>query len=160
MWNKFYAAVLGISIVLSAVFTYYAYTWLQSISAPTSVVQNYEHYAHINWVFLCASSILLLILANIVLWTTRQAWAMWATLLYFAIFILIQTLWLENSFFSYKQQNGFADSTFSLGAFSGILLTVAATVIVYFDQFIVKRLRDKMFQPTETSLQTDDISER
>lgn len=159
MWNKSYAAVLGISIILSAAFTYYAYSWLQSISAPASVVQNYEHYSHINWIFLCASSIVLLVLANIILWTTRKAWAMWATLLYFAVFILVQTLWLENLFFSYKQQNNLTDSPFSLGAFSGILLTVAAAVIVYFDQFIVKRMSDKMFRSNEANLQTDDVSE-
>lgn len=147
MWNKIYTAVLGISFVLLAGLTFYSYTWLESVGAPVNVVQSYDYYSNIAWMFLWISSIVLLILANVVLWTTRNAWAMWATLLYFALFMLLQTLWLDQAIFAYKQSNGLENRTFSLGAFTGILLCIPAAAIVFFNQFIVKRMREKMFQP-------------
>ncbi len=158
MWNKIYMAVLGISFVLMAGLTFYSYTWLQSSTKPADVVTSYDYYSNMSWIFLWASSIILLILANVVLWTTRNAWAMWATFLYFALFMLLQTLWLDQSFFNYQQQNGLADRAFSLGAFSGILFCGLAAAIVFFNQFIVKRMRDKMFQPqspTESQTQAE-----
>jgi apolipoprotein N-acyltransferase len=119
------------------------------------VAQNYDYYSNTGWLFLWISSIILLVLANVVLWTTRNAWAMWATFLYFALFMLIRTLWLDQSFFDYQRQNGITNRAFFLGAFSGILFCVLAAVIVFFNQFIVKRMRDKMFQPQlETEGQT------
>ncbi len=158
MWNKIYTAVLGILFVLMAGLTFYSYSWLQSVGAPVNVVQNYDYYSNIGWMFLCISSLVLLVLANVVLWTTRNAWAMWATFLYFAFFTLIQTLWLDQSFFNYQQQNGLAGRAFSLGAFSGILFCGLAAAIVFFNQFIAKRMRDKMFQPqsaTESQTQAE-----
>jgi hypothetical protein len=146
MWNKIYTAAIGISFVLMAGLTFYSYTWLQSVAAPAMVAQNYDYYSNTGWMFLWISSIILLVLANFVLWTTGNAWAMWATFLYFALFILIRTLWLDQSFFNYQRQNGLTDSAFFLGAFLGILFCVLAAIIVFFNQFIVKRMRDKMLQ--------------
>jgi hypothetical protein len=146
MWNKIYTGALGISFLLTAGLIYYSYTWLQSIGAPASVAQNYENYSNISWMFLWISSAVLLVLANVVLWTTGNAWAMWATFLYFAVFILAQTLWLDQSFFSYKQQNNLTNSAFSLGIFSGVLFSGLAGIIVFFNQYLVKRMRNKMFQ--------------
>ena len=151
-------AVLGVSIVLIAGLTFYSYTWLQSVAAPVNVVQSYDYYSNIGWMFLWISSIILLVLANVVLWITGNAWAMWATFLYFALFMLIRTLWLDHSFFSYQQQNGLTNKAFFLGAFSGILFCVLAAVIVFFNQFIVKRMRDKMSHPqlaTESQTQAE-----
>ena len=151
MWDKIYTAVLGISFVLMAGLTFYSYTWLQSVGSPVNVVQNYDYYSNIGWIFLWISSIILLILANVILWSTKNAWAMWATVLYFALFMLIRTLWLDQSFFNYQQQNGLTNRAFFLGAFSAILFCVLAAIIVFFNQFIVKRMRDKMFaQPKST----------
>lgn len=160
MWNKIYTAVLGISFVLLAGLTYYSYTWLQSIGAPKNVVANYDYYSNIGWTFLWVSSIVLLILANVVLWTTHSAWAMWTTLLYFALFVLIQTLWLDQSALNYKQMNGLGSERFLLGAFSGILLCVLAAVIVFFNQFIVKRMHDKMSaQPQPVAANQADLNQ-
>lgn len=148
MWNKIYTAVLGISFLLLAGLTYYAFTWLQSSTKPADVIANYDYYANIAWIFLWVSSIILLVLGNVVLWVTRNAWAMWATFLYFALFILIQTFWLDQTFFNYKQQNRLAESAFSPGFFYGILFCVLASTIVFFNQFIVKRMHEKMFAQT------------
>lgn len=152
MWNKIYTAVLGISFVLSAGLTFYSYNWLQSPGKPVDVATSYGYYSNVGWMFLLASSVILLVLANVVLWTTRNAWAMWATLLYFALFMLLQTFWLEQAYSHYKQQNGFVSSVLPLGVFYGVLFCVLAAAIVYLDQFVVKRMRDKMStQPSENS---------
>ncbi len=153
MWNKIYTGILGISFLLMAGLVYYSYSWLQSVSAPPNVVQNYDYYANLSWMFLWISSLLLLVVANAVLWTTRNAWAMWTTFLYFGFFILIQKLWLDQLFFNFKQRNELTDSAISLGIFSGILLFVLAAAIVFSNQFIVKRMHDKMFAQTQPAIE-------
>jgi len=154
MWNKIYTAVLGISFVLMAGLIFYSNTWLQSPTKPADVVANYNNYSNIGWMFFWASSIILLILANVVLWTTRNAWAMWATFLYFALFILIQTFWLGESFSRYKQENGLGETGLSTGVFLGVILSGLAAVIVFFNQFLVKQMRDKM------SVQAQPVTEK
>jgi len=161
MWNKIYTAVLGISFVLMAGLIYYSYTWLQSSTKPADVITNYGYYSNFAWMFFWISSIILLILANVVLWTTRNAWAMWATFLYFALFMLIQTFWLGESFSRYKQENNLSEAGLSTGIFLGVILSGLAAVIVFFNQFLIKRMREKMFvqaQPVtenQTVLETD-----
>jgi len=166
MWNKIYTGVLGISFLLTAGLTYYASTWLQSSTKPADVAANFDYSSNLGWMFLLISSLVLLILANVVLWTTRNAWAMWATFLYFALFMLLQTFWLDQAFFNYKQQNGLANGTLSFGVFYGILFCGLAAAIVFFNQFIVKRMRDKMLQTqavsdnqieTKTNLDEDNL---
>lgn len=155
MWNKIYTAVLGIFFLLSAGLTYYAFNWLQSVSAPASVVQNYGYFANLGWMFLWISTLILLVLANVVLWATRNAWAIWATFLYFAFFILLQTFLLDVAFNSYKQRNGLDGATISLGVFLGVVLVGLAAAIAFFNQYLIKRMRDKMPAQDVPSNQTD-----
>lgn len=147
MLQKIYIGALGISFVILSGLTFYAFNWLQSVGSPANVVLGYEYYANLNWIFLWASSLLLLILANVVLWTTRKAWAMWATFLYFALFMLIQTIWLEQSFHNYKQQNGLTENILPLGILYGVIFCGLAAAIIFFDQFIVKSMQSKMNPP-------------
>lgn len=155
MWNKIYIAVLGIFFLLSAGLTYYAFNWLQSVSAPKNVVDNYSYYANLDWMWLWISTLILLVLANVVLWTTRNAWAIWATFFYFAFFILLQTFWLDAAFNDYKQRNGSDGAAISLGVFLGVVLVGLAAVIAFFNQYLIKRMRDKMPAQGVTSNQTD-----
>jgi hypothetical protein len=155
MWNKIYTAVLGIFFLLSAGLTYYSYTWLQSVSAPRNVAENYGYFANLDWMLLWISTLILLVLANVVLWTTRNAWAIWATFLYFAFFILLQTFWLDAAFNRYKQQNGLDGAAISLGVFLGVVLIGLAAVIVFFNQFLIKRMRDKMSAQSVPTNQID-----
>jgi len=63
----------------------------------------------------------------------------------------LQTFWLERSFFQFKQEK-LNSGGFLFTPFFGITLIVLAAIIVFFDQFLVKRLNDKMFpseQPVE-----------
>jgi hypothetical protein len=150
MWNKIYLIALAVLITPMAFLTYYAWSWLQSIGAPRAVVESYDYWSNLNWNYLWISTVILLILANVLLWKTRRAWALWTTFLYFAIFIVVRYFWLDQTFFQYKQTNGALQNGFSLQPLLGAALIAVAAVIVFFDQFLVKRLHDKTYPATET----------
>ena len=149
MWNKIYWAILAIAILAMGVLLYLPYSWLQSVTAPKEVAAQYEFYSNISWIFLLISSLILLIAGNVVLWKTLRSWAMWTSLLYFAVFMIAHTFWLENSFFRFKQDNNFESGVISWSPLFGVVLIVLAAVIVFFNQYLVKRLNDKMFPPAQ-----------
>ena len=157
MWNKIYPVILAVAVLAMGVLLYLPYSWLQSVTAPKDVAGQYQFYSNISWIFLLISSLILLVLGNVVLWLTRQSWAMWAALLYFAVFMIAYTFWLENSFFRYKQANNFESGIISWSPLVGVILIVLAAIIVFFNQFIVKRMHDKTYpaaaQPVEESLE-------
>ncbi len=143
MWNKIYSLALAVFSLLMIAMIFYSNSWLQSVDKPANVALNYDYYSNIGWMLLWISSAILLILANVILWTTRNAWAMWVSLLYFAVFTLLQTFWLGQTYFQYQQKNGLTQNAFTFGSFLGIVLCVMAAIIVFFDQFMIKRLREK-----------------
>lgn len=149
MLNKIYLLMLAVAVLAMGVLIYFPYSWLQSLTAPKDVAANYLFYANLSWTFMLISTLVLLILANVVLWKTRRAWAMWATLLYFAIFTIAQKFWLDQAFFNYQQTNNLTDSAISFGALFGVVLIVLAAIIVFFDQYLVKRLLDKTSPPLQ-----------
>ena len=148
MWNKVYLGLLAASTLLLGILMYLSYGWLKSIGAPLTVIEKYNYYSNINWLFLWISTLVLLLMGNVVLWKMRKSWALWTTLLYFVFFVVLQTFWLEQSFFHFKQENISGTNGFSFSPFFGIALIVLAAIIVFFNQFLVKRLYDKM-SPTE-----------
>lgn len=147
MLNKIYAILLAIVTATSSVLIYMPYSWLQSRTDPRDIQTNYLYFYNISWSFLFISTLILLIAANVLLWKTKQAWAMWASLLYFTVFIIAHKFWLDSAFFSFQQTNRFTDSSISFGAITGVVLIVLAAVIVYFDQYLIKRLHNKMYPP-------------
>ena len=149
MWNKIYLIILAAAILAMGVLLYLPFSWLQSIGAPATVRDNYLYYSNISWMFLLASSLILLIAGNVVLWKTRRSWAMWTALLYFAVFMVAQTFWLDRAFFNYQKTNSLTESVFSFGAISGAVLIVLAAIIVFFNQYLVKRLLDKTYPPVQ-----------
>jgi len=157
MWNKIYSIALAISLFIMTSLSFYAYNWLKSIDAPANVVQNYEYYSGLAWMFLWLSSIILLVLANALYWRTQKPWALWTTFLYFALFIIIQTFWFDESFMTYKNQNNLGQNNLPVGLFLGVALCVVGAVIVFFDQFLVSRLHKKMYgvAPEEVHMASD-----
>jgi heme/copper-type cytochrome/quinol oxidase subunit 2 len=152
MLNKIYLIALAVFLVLMLVLTYIAGDWFSSVDDPRRVVENFEYYSRLSANFLWISALILLILANVLLWQTRKAWAFWATFLYFAFFLILHTFWLNRSFVEYKRTNGMLASSISLTPLLGVGLCLAAGFIVFFNQFLVLRMRDKMFpqeQPVE-----------
>jgi len=151
MWNKIYLGCLAASALALGILMYLSIDWLNSIGSPVIAVEKYNYYSNLSWAFLWISTLILLAVGNVVLWKLRKSWALWATLLYFAFFIVLQTFWLDQSLFQFKQKNGGGDG-FSFSPFFGIALIVLAAIIVFFNQFLVKRLSDKML-PTEQPIE-------
>lgn len=158
MWNKIYLIVLAAAILIIAVLTYLSFDWLGSVTNPKDVIENYEKYANLSWVFLWISTLVLLVLGNVVLWMTRKSWALWATFLYFAVFIVLQKFWLEQSFFQYKQAHNLTQSGFLLSPIFAVLFILLLGVIVFFNQFIVRRLQDKTFPQAQSAEQLPEES--
>ncbi len=131
-------------LVMSAL-SFYAYNWLKSIDAPVNVVQNYEYFSNLAWMFLWLSSIVLLVLANALFWRTQKSWALWTTFLYFALFIIVQTFWFDDAFNTFKNRNNLGQNSISVSPFFGVILSVVGAIIVFFDQFLVSRLHKKMY---------------
>ena len=164
MWNKIYLVVLAIAILAMGVLLYLPYSWLQSVTAPKDVAAQYNFYSNISWMFLLFSSLVLLIAGNVVLWKTRRSWAMWTALLYFAVFMVAQTFWLDRDFFNYQQKHNLTDSLISFGALSGVILIVLAAIIVFFNQYLAKRMHVKMYpavtQPVEALPEESSATEK
>ncbi len=144
MLNKIFLVILAAAIVATGVLMYLPYSWLDSITAPADVQTNYLFYSNISWMFLLISTLILLLVGNLVLWKTRRSWAMWATLAYFVVFIIAQTFWLDRAFFNYQQAKDLTRNIISFSPFSGVILVILSAIIVFFNQYLVTRLHDKM----------------
>ena len=150
MWSKLYLALLGLSLVVMAFFSFYSWSWLQSIGIPAQAAAGYEYHAGFAWTALWLTTAILFLAGNAVLWTGGRAWAMWITFVYFAVLAVVRLFWLDEAFVHFKKINGLSDGSFSVGPFVAVLLIVIIAAIVFFDQFIVSRLRDKMYPPAVT----------
>lgn len=159
MWNKIYFIALAVAVLAMASLGFYSYSWLQSPTRPTDVVQNYNYYSNLAWLFLWISSFVLLVLANALYWRVQQAWALWATFLYFALFVIVQTFLLDAAFSTYQIRNlpGIQNG-FSAQPFFGVILCILGAIIVFFDQFLVSRLHKKMFgvTPEDVHLKSEE----
>jgi uncharacterized membrane protein SirB2 len=154
MLNKIYPGLLAAAAVVMCFLTFYANSWLGSIGSPQSALEGYYHYAGLGSTILVVSSIILLVLANVILWHTRRAWAMWATFAYFAIFVLLRTFWLEKTRYNFEN----SDSLFFTPVIGVILITVAGAV-VFFNQFLNLRLQERMYPALSKSDETPEWSE-
>lgn len=145
MWSKVYLACLAISLAVMAFFTFYGLSWLQSIGDPRAAAAEFEYHSGISWPVLWISSNALLVIANAILWTTRRAWAMWVTFLFLAVFIAAKFFWLDRSFAAFQAANNLAAPTISFGPFLAAIMIVVIAAIVFFDQFFVVRMLEKMY---------------
>jgi hypothetical protein len=154
MLSKIYLALFAVAVLVILTVTFLTYTQLQSIGfPPPQIVENFSFYDSLLKTILWISSVILLILANVILWTNRTSWALWLTFGYFAVFILLNMWWLGDSLHFYKKQQGLSEGSFQLGGIFAALMVVIVGIGVFFNQFIVYRLHDKMFNKTQ------DISE-
>lgn len=153
MLNKIYLAALGILVLPVAFLTYYSGSWLHSIGDPNTAKAEYFRYSGLSGTTLLISFVILIVLANMILWTSRRAWAIWASFLYLAVFVIVRFWWLEGDYLDFARRNSFTDSSFSLGPLIAIFLVAGVGALVFFDQFIVLRLAEKM-HPTKTEVET------
>lgn len=145
MWNKVYLGALAVFLLLMFVLIYVSSDWLGSITRPEDVAAGYISSSGRSWYVLLFASLVLLVLANVVLWTNRTAWALWTTLLFFIIFILLQTFWLDRSFVAYLKDHGFPPGSYTFRPLLGAMMCIGAGALVFFNQLIVLRMHDKMY---------------
>jgi hypothetical protein len=145
MLTKIFTVLLTVSILVMAFLTFYSWSWLGSIGAPASAVTGYEYHAGISWPILWLTATVLLVLANAILWVSGRAWALWVTLIYFQIFVLLRAFWLDPALLAFKNNVGLAEETFTIRPIMAAFLTIIAAAIVFFDQFLVLRLREKTY---------------
>ena len=107
-----------------------------------------------------------LFLKDAILWVSGRAWAMWVTFIYFSAFVIIRYFWLDQAFFQFKKTHGLFDGSFSIAPLMAVILVVLMAAIVFFDQFIVLRLRAKTYPattqdepPAETKDEVQQIQE-
>lgn len=149
MWSKIYLGVLTVAVVITTFFTYYSWSWLQSIGLPDDAVAGYEYHAALAWTATWIFAIVLLLLGNVIFWTRVSSWALWTTFLYFSAFVVIRLFWLDQSSLSFKKLNGLAANSFTLGPILAVILVILMGVIVFFDIYLVTRLRAKTYPPAD-----------
>lgn len=147
MWSKIYLALLAVSVLLMSFFCFYAWSWLQSIGDPRAASAGYEYHIGLAWPLLWISSILLLVLGNAVLWTTRRSWAMWTAFIYIAVFMLLRFFWLDRSHAAFLESHSLAPATLNFGPVFAAIMIVVLAAVVFFDQFLVLRLHERMYPP-------------
>lgn len=156
MWSKIYLAVLAAAVLVMCFFTFYANSWLGSIGNPNDAIAGYDYYARLSSTFLSVSFIILLILANIILWNTRRSWALWASLGYFTLFVILRVFWLEKSRYAFQNPDGL----FFTPAIIGAGLIIAAGAFVFFNQLLNLRLHERMYPTAATNeAETDENNE-
>lgn len=146
MWNKIYSLLLGASVVVMIAIAYLAFSQLQSIGfAPAKIAASFENYAGSYWGFLAILFLILLAVGNVILWLYRASWALWTSFAFFAVFTLLKSFWLDKSLFDYEVRNSLpADATFA-SYFISVLLCAAVAAAVFFNHFLVLRMRDKTY---------------
>jgi hypothetical protein len=147
MWSKIYLSVLGLSLLVMAFFTYYGWSWLQSIGSPQAAFEGYAYHAAISWPLLWASTCVLLLLGNVLLWATARSWAMWTTLVYFAVGVIVKYFWLEKAAAAFRTANGLAPESLFLGPLLAVVIIFVAAAVVFFNYFLLLRLHQRTFPP-------------
>lgn len=144
MWNRVYAALLISAIIVTGFFVLYAGTWLNSIGSPRDAFEGFLYYSRFSQISMWLSAAVLIVVANIVLWVCRRAWAIWMTLLFAVIFTFARFAWLDDSALGFARQNALPTAGLQWGFLMALIAAAAATGIAYFDLFLVSRLRDRM----------------
>lgn len=158
MLNKIFLILLAVAVLFMAALSYLTNSQLSSIGfPPPQIVETFKSYENLHWLSLWISSLILLVLANVIMWTNRKSWALWITFVYFAVFIMVNTWWLTENLSAYQIANKL-DTAGLLGknGVFGAIFCIVGGIGIYFNQFIVFRLHDKMFNKSVDEPTTEE----
>lgn len=158
MFSKIFLAVLAIAVLVMAFFTYYSWSWLQSIGSPQAAIDGYQYNAGMAWLILWVFAAILLALGNAVLWTSKRSWALWATFLYFSTFIVVRYFWLERTFSDFENRRAGIENL-SIAPIIAVSLIVLYAIIVFFNVFLVIRLQAKTHPVAEEQSEPEAAAE-
>ena len=145
MFAKIYLALFVASAAVMTFFTCYSCSWLKSVGAPAAAIAGYDYHAGYAWPLLWLTTVTLLFLGNAVLWASGKAWAMWMTVAYFVVFIVLRAFWLDPAASQFRTANALPADALSIGPVFAAVLIVLLAAIAFFDQFIIIRLRTKTY---------------
>ncbi len=154
MWSKIYLGVLAVAIAVVGFFTHYSWSWMQSIGSPDAAIKGYEYHSSLAWLVLWIFSVFLLLLGNAVLWAGKKSWALWVTFLYFSIFIIVRNFWLDRTFIDFESRHAGLQGL-SVAPIIAASLIILAAIIVFFDTFLVTRLRAKTYPAVEPAVSAE-----
>jgi hypothetical protein len=159
MINKIFLVLFGAAFLIMALLTFMTSSQLKSIGfPPEQIVQNFVNYESVHWILFWISSGVLLIVGNIILWTEQKAWALWLTLLFFAVFIMTNTWWLTENLANYQIHHGLpTGGIFSKNGIFGAIFCIVGGIVIFFDQFLILRLRDKMFEKPGEEVESSPV---
>ncbi|MBK9215554.1 MAG: hypothetical protein IPM59_08125 [Chloracidobacterium sp.] len=146
MFGKIYLGILAVSMALMAFFTCYSCSWLKSVGAPAAAMAGYEYHSTYGWTALWLTTAVLLLLGNAVFWAGGRAWALWLSAIYFAIFSILRSFWLEPAAAEFRTANGLSSGD-GIGPIFAAVLIVVVFVVAFVDQFVLVRLRKLTFPP-------------
>ncbi|MBE7516214.1 MAG: hypothetical protein HS105_06365 [Chloracidobacterium sp.] len=143
MFGKLYIILLALAAIISSFFTYYAWSWLQSIGAPAAASEGFAYHAELAVGFLWAAVVILLAAGNAVLWRSGRSWAVWLSLAYFIIAFGALSFWLAPAYSQFLSDHNVTSASSITGPLFGVILIILMAIVVFFEQFIVVRLRAK-----------------
>jgi hypothetical protein len=156
MFGKIYLALLAASTAMMAFFTYYSCSWLKSVGAPATAIAGYDYHSGYGWTALWLTTVLLLILGNVVLWASGRVWAMWITVAYFAVFSILRSFWLEPAAAEFRTANSLAADSSGIGPIFAATLIAFVALIAFLDQFMIIRLLMTTYAPVEGTVTEPD----
>ncbi len=145
MWNKIFVGAIAFFSVLVGFFTFYSWSWLQSIGSPQAAVEGYAYNADLGWTTFWIGTIVLLILANIVLLKTEKAWALWSTFGFFVVFVVAKYFWVGITAIEFERQSSLPISGSVLGPFLAVILCLIFGAFIYADQLLAVRLMRRIY---------------
>lgn len=163
MLNKIFLILFAVAILFMATLSFLTNSQLSSIGfPPPQIVDTFKSYENLHWLSLWISSLILLVLSNVIMWTYRKSWALWLTFLFYAVFIMVNTWWLTESLKAYQiKEHLDTAGLLSKNGIFGAIFCIVGGVGIFFNQYIVLRLRDKMFnKPDESFEQVEKVEEK
>ncbi|MBV9214984.1 MAG: hypothetical protein JO053_02320 [Acidobacteria bacterium] len=156
MLTKIYLAVLAIATIVMGFFTFYASSWLKSIGLPSAAIDGYEYHMGLGWIALWFSTLVLLLLAAGILWSSQHAWALWAAFVFFAVFIVARSFWLEPAATLFKQQTGLAVPGFTGGSIMAAVSILGVAAFAFLAQFAIIRIHRKTYGSEPEAVESPD----
>lgn len=158
MWPRIYFGVLAAAILAVGFFTYYSWSWLESIGRPEDAVAGYQATSGLAWTLLCITSIVLLFMAAAVMWTRDRAWALWVTFAYFAVFLAIEGFYLDREYQHLLERSTGLDAKLWATPVINVLIIIGAAVVTIAFQYLIVTLKGK-FYPKAPAIDQDLDSE-
>jgi hypothetical protein len=149
MWPRIYLGVLAAAVLVVSFFTYYSWSWLESIGRPGDAIAGYQATSGIAWTMLCLTSIVLAFIAAGVTWTRKSSWALWVTFAYFAVFLAIEAFYLDPAYQQLVERSTGVDAKLWATPVINVLIILGAAVITIAFQYLIVILR-RRFSPEPT----------